>query len=264
MTVYAKEKASFLREAIDSMLNQTIKPSEFILVCDGQLTKELNNTISNYSNNEIFKIIRLKSNQGSGPASAKGVLACNTEWIARLDSDDIALPNRIEKQFEQIKKNPKIDIIGTNVIEFLNENNKTVEHKVILPSNDKEIRTYNARRCPFRTSAIMFKKNLILEAGNYRSFYRVEDYDAFTRMIERSTESSNIQEYLTRMRIDKNYFKRRGGLKLARSIIRLKNEMLRRRQSSVKDWVVSVPPQIIVCLMPNFARDLVYRKMLRS
>ena len=94
MTVYYKEKAEFLRVAIDSMLNQTIKPAEFVLVEDGPLTDELYATIAEYKKNPIFKMITLKENQGSGPASAAGVLACAKEWIARLDSDDYSVPER--------------------------------------------------------------------------------------------------------------------------------------------------------------------------
>ena len=106
MTVYYKEKAKFLKEAIDSMLSQTVTPSEFVLVEDGPLTDELYSTIKQYEKNPVFKIIKLEENQGSGPASAAGVLACSNEWIARLDSDDYSVPERIEKQFNLLEQNP--------------------------------------------------------------------------------------------------------------------------------------------------------------
>ncbi len=263
MTVYIKEKAECLKAAIDSMLNQTVKSSEFVLVEDGPLTEELNKLIDEYEKNPVFKIIRLKDNQGSGPASAAGVLACSNEWIARLDSDDYSVSNRIEKQFAELENDPELDVIGANIIEIETENQNN-QQKVILPEKNDEIRKFTGRRCPFRTSAILFKKEIVLKAGNYRAFHRVEDYDMFARIVASGAKCMNVQEFLSYMRIDKDYYKRRGGMKLARSIMKLKKEIRRLGLASIKDQMISVPIQVIVCLMPNGARDLFYRKALRG
>lgn len=263
MTVYYKEKAEFLREAIDSMLNQTVKPAEFVLVEDGPLTDKLYKAIAKYKKNPIFKIVTLKENKGSGPASAAGVLACTKEWIARLDSDDYSVPERIEKQFALLDKNPKLNVIGTNIIEIETENPKN-QQKVILPAENDEIRKFTGRRCPFRTSAILFKKEIVLEAGNYRAFHRVEDYDMFARLVAKGAVCANVQEFLSYMRIDKDYYKRRGGMKIAKSIVKLKKEIRKMGLSTMKDWIISVPIQVCVSLMPNSMRDLFYRKVLRG
>lgn len=263
MTVYHKERADYLKVAIESMLNQTIKPAEFVLVEDGPLTEELYSIIGKYVSNPIFKIITLKENRGSGPASAIGVSTCSNDWIARLDSDDYSVPNRIEKQFKLLKQNPKLNVIGANIIEIETENPKN-QQKVILPEHNDEIRKYTGRRCPFRTSAILFKKDIVLKAGNYRAFHRVEDYDMFARLIANNAVCANVQDYLTYMRIDKNYYKRRGGIKLAKSIIKLKREIYKLGLANLKDWIISVPIQVTVCLMPNSLRDLFYRKVLRG
>ena len=263
MTVYAKEKAEFLREAIDSMLNQTVKPAEFVLVEDGPLTDELYKAIAEYKKNPIFKVVTLKENQGSGPASAAGVLACSNEWIARLDSDDYSVPERIEKQFALLEKDADLAVIGANIIEIETENPDN-QQKVILPESDTEIRKFTGRRCPFRTSAILFKKDAVMNVGNYRAFHRVEDYDMFARLVASNVKCANVQEFLTYMRIDKDYYKRRGGMKLAKSIVRLKKEIRKLGLANVKDWIISVPIQVAVCLMPNSMRDLFYRKVLRG
>lgn len=263
MTVYYQEKAEFLREAIDSMLNQTVKPAEFVLVEDGPLTDELYAAIAEYEKNPIFKVITLKENQGSGPASAAGVLACSNEWIARLDSDDYSVSERIEKQFALLDKNPKLNVIGTNIIEIETENPKN-QQKVILPAENDEIRKFTGRRCPFRTSAILFKREIILEAGNYRAFHRVEDYDMFARLVAKGAVCANVQEFLSYMRIDRDYYKRRGGMKIAKSIVKLKKEIRKMGLSTTKDWIISVPIQVCVSLMPNSMRDLFYRKVLRG
>lgn len=263
MTVYYKEKAEFLREAIDSMLNQTVKPAEFVLVEDGPLTDELYAAIAEYKKNPIFKVITLKENQGSGPASAAGVMACTKEWIARLDSDDYSVPERIEKQFDVYLDDRKLEVIGANIIEIETDNPKN-QQKVILPEKDAQIRKFTGRRCPFRTSAILFKREAVMKAGNYRAFHRVEDYDMFARLVASGAKSANVQDFLTYMRIDKDYYKRRGGMKLAKSIVRLKKEIHKLGLANINDWIVSVPIQVVVCLMPNGMRDLFYRKVLRG
>lgn len=263
MTVYSKEKAEFLREAIDSMLNQTVKPTEFVLVEDGPLTEELYAAIAEYKKNPILKLITLKENQGSGPASAAGVLACTKEWIARLDSDDYSVPERIEKQFDAYLSDRELQVIGANIIEIETDNPKN-QQKVILPEKDAEIRKFTGRRCPFRTSAILFKREAVMKAGNYRAFHRVEDYDMFARLVASNVKCANVQEFLTYMRIDKDYYKRRGGMKLAKSIVRLKKEIRKLGLVNINDWIVSVPIQVVVCLMPNGLRDLFYRKVLRG
>jgi len=263
MTVYIKEKAEYLKAAIDSMLNQTVKLSEFVLVEDGPLTEELNKLINEYEKNPIFKIIKLKENQGSGPASAAGVLACSNEWIARLDSDDYSVSNRIEKQFAELEKDPELDVIGANIIEIETENQNN-QQKVILPEKNDKIRKFTGRRCPFRTSAILFKKEIVLKAGNYRAFHRVEDYDMFARIVASGAKCMNVQEFLSYMRIDKDYYKRRGGMKLARSIMKLKKEIRKLGLASIKDQIISVPAQVIICICPNSVRDVFYKNVLRG
>lgn len=263
MTVYSKEKAEFFARGIDSMLNQTVKPTEFVLVEDGPLTEELYAAIAEYKKNPIFKVISLKENQGSGLASAAGVLACSKEWIARFDSDDYSVPERIRKQFDVYLGDRELEVIGSNIIEIETDNPKN-QQKVILPEKDAEIRKFTGRRCPFRTSAILFKREAVMKAGNYRVFHRVEDYDIFARLVASNVKCANVQEFLTYMRIDKDYYKRRGGIKLAKSIIELKKEIRKMGLSTTKDWIISVPIQVCVSLMPNSMRDLFYRKVLRG
>ncbi len=263
MTVYYKEKAEFLREAIDSMLNQTVKPAEFVLVEDGPLTDELYATIAEYKKNPIFKIIILEKNQGLGLALKRGINECSNELIARMDSDDYSRSDRIEKQLQILEKDPTLDIIGSNVDEFTG-NYTNVKCRVILPETNDEIIGFSKKRCPFRHPSLLYKKQAVLNAGNYRHYYLFEDYDIYIRMIRSGAKSYNIQEPLTCMRISDDFFKRRGGFKYAKSIIKFKTEQLTTGYFSLLDYLISMPAHVAVCLMPNFARDLVYKKLLRK
>ena len=263
MSVYYKEKPEFFLDAIKCMLGQTVKPAEFVIVCDGKLTPGLDAVLTRYESNKIFKIIRLSKNVGLGPALERGIHECSNELIARMDSDDYSVPERIEKQMEELVKNPALDIIGSNVEEFCDSIDNIVSH-VILPEDNERIVKFSKKRCPFRHPSLLYRKSAVLKAGNYREYYLFEDYDIYVRMIRSGAISKNIQEPLTYMRISKDFYKRRGGVKYVKSIIRFKKEQFRVGYFTFGDFLISTVPHVIVCLMPNFARDLIYRKLLRK
>lgn len=133
-----------------------------------------------------------------------------------------------------------------------------------MPETDEEIKKFARRRNPFGHPSVMLRKSKVLEAGNYRSYYLVEDYDMWIRMIEHGAKCYNFQEILVFMRISEDFYKRRGGLKYLKSILKFKKEQLHNGFYSKKDFVISSCAHIIMCLMPNKIRDLLYRKVLRK
>ena len=227
MSVYYKERPEWLRESIESILNQTIMTNDFVIVKDGKLTKELNDIISEYYKKypDILNIIELENNVGLGPALAIGVKACKNELIARMDSDDISIKERCEKQLNKYKEDPELDIVGSSIAEFIDNTNNIQAYR-ILPETDEEIKEFARRRNPFGHPSVMLRKSKVLEAGNYRSYYLVEDYDMWIRMIEHGAKCYNFQEILVFMRISEEFYKRRGGLKYLKSILKFKKEQL--------------------------------------
>ena len=264
MSVYWKEKSNFLDFAIKSMLDQTVKPSEFVIIEDGELTPELYDIINKYTIKypNLFRPIQLSHNVGLGPALRRGIKECSNELIARMDSDDYCKPNRIERQLEMIQTDPKLGMVGTNVEEFENNPENIISH-VVLPETNEQIVKYSKTRCPFRHPSLLYKKSAVLKAKNYREFYLCEDYDLYVRMIRSGCKCYNIQEPLTYMRISPDFYKRRGGVKYMRTILNFKNEQLRLGYFSRLDYIKSVIPHIVVCLMPNAFRDYTYRHLLR-
>ena len=265
MSVYYKENPEWLKISIDSMLNQTILPSEFVLVEDGPLTEELDKVIEKYEKKykNLFKIVKLKTNQGLGPALKRGVENCTNEYIARMDSDDYSDPKRIEKELLIFHKHPELGMVGTNVAEFI-DTTKNIISCVILPETNDEIIKFSKKRNPFRHPSVLFKKSAVLKAGNYREYYLCEDYDMWLRMIRTGCQCYNIQEVLTYMRINKDFYKRRGGWKYLKSINRFKKEQVKVGYFTKAEYIKSIVPHAIVCLIPNFMRDIIYKKLLRK
>ena len=265
MSVYYKENPEWLRQSIESMLNQTIITNDFVIIKDGKLTNELDEVISEYYEKypDIFHIIELESNVGLGSALAIGVEECKNELIARMDSDDISIKDRCERQLEKFREQPELDVIGSNIAEFIDDINNVQAYR-ILPQTDEEIKKFARRRNPFGHPSVMLKKSKVLEAGNYRSYYLVEDYDMCVRMIENGANCYNIEEILVFMRISEDFYKRRGGIKYLNSILKFKKEQFNNGFYSKKDFIVSSFAHIVMCLIPNKMRDLLYRKVLRK
>ena len=128
MSVYDKEKPEYLKQSIESMLNQTVKPEQFVVVEDGALNKSLSDIIDKYKAdfNELFTIVKLQVNGGLGNALNQGLKACRNELVARMDSDDISLPRRCEKELKLFLDNPELSIVGTNIDEFWDNPNEII------------------------------------------------------------------------------------------------------------------------------------------
>ena len=265
MSVYYKESPDCLKESIDSALKQSVPCSEFVIVKDGPLTDELDKVIDEYVKEYqgLFNVVSLEKNKGLGLALKEGVLQCHNELIARFDSDDISVESRCEKQLEEFKKNPNLDMIGSNHIEFIDTIDNISSYKK-LPVTDEEIKKYARRRNPFSHSALMYKKSKVLEAGNYRSYYYLEDYDLWVRMIQNDCVCENIDEYLSYVRVSKDLYKRRGGIKYLKSILKFKKELYKNGFYSFKDYIISSGTHMIVCLMPGSIRQFTYKKLLRK
>ncbi|MBQ4504408.1 MAG: glycosyltransferase, partial [Firmicutes bacterium] len=149
MSVYHKESPGFLRASMQSMFNQTIPPSDFVLVCDGPLTEALDAVISSFQAeySTTLQVIRLEKNMGLGSALNEGLTHCKYEYIARMDSDDIALPHRIAKQHLAIRATGA-DIISGTVAEFDQvPGDKNTCRK--LPDQHDQIREFAKKRNPF-------------------------------------------------------------------------------------------------------------------
>ena len=265
MSVYYKENPEWFRESIESMMNQTVRTNDFVIVKDGKLTNELDEVISEYCKKypDIFNIVELEKNMGLGLALATGILKCKNELVARMDSDDYSVPERCEKQLKKFNEDESLDIIGSCIAEFIDDINNVKAYRV-LPEKHKEILKYAKRRNPFGHPSVMFKKSKLLEAGNYRSYYLVEDYDMWIRMIENGCTCYNFKDIFVYMRISDDFYKRRGGSRYLKSMLKFKKEQYKKGFFSRKDYLISSGAHIFMCIIPNRCRNILYKKFLRK
>lgn len=266
MSVYKKEKPEYLDRSIRSILDQTIKPADFVIVKDGPLTKELDVVIEKYveDNPSLFQIVALEKNRGLGPALATGIQKAKYELVARMDSDDISALTRCEEELDVFERHPELGVVGTFEAEFVDDPSEVVSiHRV--PEQSDSIYIFMKRRCALLHPTVMYKKDAVISSGNYRSVQLYEDYDLFARMVfEHEIKSYNIQKPLYYIRISDDFYKRRGGVKYARTVLKFKYSMLKKGYMSITDFVISGVGQACVCMLPNIIRKTIYMKLLRK
>ena len=263
MTVYKKEKPYNLRKSLLTSYHQTIKPTEIVLVCDGELTQELYDEIEQIKSKiPILKVYQLPSNVGSGPASCFGVEKCNTNLIARMDSDDYCVKTRFEKQIKAFERNPNLIMVGTNIL----EKNTEFTALKIVPEMTAEIIEYSKFRNPFNNPSSMMRKDYILKVGNYREFRYLEDYDLTMRLIHDNPtkEFLNIPEPLVVMQTDDSSYLRRGGLLYIKTEFFLQVDFFRRGYLTKYELCRNIFIRNIVRLFPNSIRKLIYKKKMRE
>ncbi len=213
MSVYYKENPKFFRQAVESIINQTVKPSEVVIVKDGPLTESLelecNKLLQEYSG--YVRFIQLEKNVGLGIALQNGVLECRYDLIARMDTDDISKEDRFEKQLKVFTENPNITICGGFIEEF-SDSLQHIEGVRRVPLDQISIYKFAKRRNPFNHMTVMFKREAVLAAGNYQPFLLLEDYYLWYRLIKKKCSMINVPDILVSVRADKRMFERRGGV----------------------------------------------------
>ena len=264
MSVYYKEKPENLKEAMNSIWNQSVKTDDFVLVCDGKLTKELDQVIEEMvQNHKELNVVQLKENVGLGKALNLGLKYCKHELVARMDSDDISRQDRCERQIRVFEVNSEISICSGTVEEFTNDIT-VINARRVLPENNSKIVEFAKKRNPFNHPCVMYKKSEVEKAGGYRDFYLLEDYYLWIRMIQSGCVGYNIQEPLLWMRGGADMYKRRAGLKYGISQVKLFWYMRKTNFIGNYGFIKSVVQRMIVSLVPNKLRQNVFKLFLRN
>ena len=265
MSVYAKEKPEYLRLSIESMMNQTVPTDDFVLVCDGPLTLELDATIAELQQKygAIIRTVRFEKNGGLGHALQVGVKECHNDLIARMDSDDISRPYRCEKELEVFAAHPELSIVG-GVIEEFSTTPEVVDAKRVVPETSEKIVAFSKKRNPFNHPSVMYRKKDVLRAGNYSDVRYMQDYYLWVDMLIAGMKGYNIQEPLVWMRADSNLFKRRSGKLYVEIQVNLFKKMYVAGYITYPQYLKSSAIRVCSASAPNWLRKIMFKKVLRK
>jgi len=262
MAIYYGVEPEHLLLAAHSVFHQTLQPSELIIVVDGVIDWKLEDIVIQISSIGEVRVLRLSENVGPGAARHAGIQLANSEIVAIMDSDDICVSSRFEKQYKKLTSG-EIHIVGAWIREF---SDVTADRSTlrVLPETHSALVHYAKRRSPMNNVTIMFYKNSYFTAGGYSSMRSFEDYDLFVRMILSGSQFYNVQEVLVEVRGGSQMFSRRGGLRQ----IGLESSMLFRFYKcgfySLKDLLINLCLRTTMRLLPNFIRKGIYTTFLRK
>lgn len=265
MSVYEKEDPKYLKMSIDSMLNQSLFPNEIVIVKDGRLTYELNEVIEKYQAcyPNLFIVVTLAENVGLGLALNEGLKACSNELVARMDTDDISVPERCEIQVSEFIKNRELSILGSNIDEFYDDPKQIVSTRVV-PTSHIDIVKFSKRRNPFNHPTVMYKKSEVLKCGGYGNYRRNQDLDLFVRMLNSGCIAANINKPLVLFRANKDNFKRRKSWGKCKSYVGMVYKFWKEGYSSLLDLIIVTVSQLIVFVAPVSFLEWLSNKFLRK
>ncbi|MDE7327323.1 MAG: glycosyltransferase [Lachnospiraceae bacterium] len=265
MCVYRRDNPIWFDKAIHSVIDQTIKPKEIVLVVDGIVPSGIESIIQKYvqdSSGIVFRVVRLKKNQGHGIARRRSVMACSTGIIALMDADDISNNQRFEQQLKKMT-DTNSEIVGGDISEFVTDENNIESYRKV-PVSDKDIKKYMKKRCPMNQVTVMFKKDVYVRAGGYRDWYCEEDYYLWLRMAEKGAVFANTGTVLVNVRVGTKMYKRRGGLKYFLSEAKLQGYMWKHHFIGFWRCTLNIFLRFIVqILVPNHVRGWIYKKFAR-
>lgn len=261
MSLYIKEKPEYLKKAVDSMLNQTVKPDEIVIVEDGPLTDALYAVLDEYGD-KITRVYNEK-NLGLGLALNVGLKVCRNDLVARMDTDDISKPERCEKQLKRFEERPELAIVGAWVDEFTVSPEQIVSTRAV-PTDSDAIYNFAKKRSAFNHPAVMYRKSAVLAQGGYADLRRNQDVDLFGRMLYAGNKAENIGEALLWFRSNDDLAKRRKSWENTWSYIDTIRRFWKMGYSSFGDYAMIAVAQTGMYLMPVKVQHWVYKKFLRN
>ena len=261
MSLYKKEHPEFLRLALDSMINQTVKPDEIVLVEDGPLTDELYKVVEEYT--PYLTIVVNEKNLGLGLALNEGLKMCRNELVARMDTDDISKPDRCEKQLKRFEEKPELAIVGTFIEEFVETKENVISERRV-PTDSRSIYEFAKRRSAFNHPSVMYRKSAIMKEGGYHDLKRNQDVDLFGRMMFHGFLAENIDEALLWFRSSDELAARRKSWENTKSYIATIRKFWKMGYASFPDFALVAAAQMGMYIMPARLQNWVYRCFLRG
>ena len=264
ISTYAGDDPGYLREAFLSTVHkQTRPPAEVVLVQDGPVPPELSEVIGELAEGSPVPVrhVVMDANVGLGPALDRGLEACRHEIVARMDADDVSLPERFERQLPVIEAGA--DIVGSGLLEF-GESADDVVGRRTPPTDPDEIRRVVRFRDPFNHPTVVYRRSAVQAAGGYSDMALMEDYLLFTRMVEGGARPANLPDALVCYRVGAGAYARRGGRALLRSELALQRRFRELGITTRGEYARNVLVRGGYRLVPEGLRRMAYRALIAN
>lgn len=264
LPVYNGDSAEFLLRAYrSSVMEQTLPPSEVVLVQDGPVSAPIVSAIAELDKSTPvpLKIVILPENRGLAEALTAGLAECAFDVVARIDADDVSEPNRFTVQLDLIAQG--YELVGSGLREFTEtEAGEQLGVRRIPPTDPEEIGAYARFHDPFNHPSVVYTKAAVDKAGGYQPLGMMEDYWLFARMLAGGVRAINSPEALVRYRVSSGAYKRRGGLKLLKSEWMLQRAFRASGFTSRAQFARNIVVRGGYRLVPEWVRRRAYRTLI--
>ena len=259
MSLYKNDQLKYVMFAIESILNQSYRYFDFFIQYDGYIQQDVDLYLSKLNDKRI-KIQKRSENLGLAHSLndlLNIVMPQGYEYIARMDADDISLPNRFECQLKYFEEHPEVECLGSWAIEIKSDGSEYYR-KQMPETHDVCREMFRKRDCMIHPT-VMFRRSYIEKAGFYSlDTYFGEDTMMWAQGFKAGCRFANVPEYLFKFRLDDNFFERRRGWKHAKGIFILRhrvNKML--NYDLMADfWALAYAA---AKMMPKFILNIIYK-----
>jgi len=255
MSVYQAERPDYLCTALDSLAAQTLRATEVVLVEDGPLPDELHSVIAAFRDTLNIQSVRLPQNVGLAGALNAGLAHCRQELVARMDSDDISLPQRFERQVSFMTEHPEIAASSAALDEF--DEDGTVFSSRTLPLAHEELVEFARRRSPLSHAVAIFRKSAVLAVGGYPPFKRSQDVALWSLLISRGYRLANLPDTLFMVRAGAA-FMRRNGLRSLHQEFAVIRYQRRIGFLSRRDMLRNLGVRFVLAIVPQTVKKQLY------
>lgn len=262
MPVYRGDDAAHFAKAFTSSVGeQTARPAQVVLVQDGPVGDDLAAAIDRVVAESPVPVTHhvIDENVGLARALDAGLVLCEHEIVARMDADDISLPERFARQLPVMERG--VDLVGTGMFEFLDDGGAIVARRTPRTGHD-EISRYARFHDPFSHPTVMYRRSAVERAGGYQPLGLMEDYWLFARMIHDGASVENLADPLVMYRVGAGAYARRGGRAQWRSELELQRALRRIRFTSRWEYVRNVTVRGVYRFVPERVRKVAYRRLI--
>ena len=261
-SIYKNDKAEYLIKSVDSILNQTFSNFTYFIGVDGPIGSDLRNVIDSITDDRIV-IIENEENKGLASILNDLLEKCKEgdfDYIARMDSDDIATQNRFELQIDHLEQNADVDALG-GAINEIDENGNERDKITRYPCTPKECRAFFAKRNPLAHPTVMFRSSFFEKAGwQYPTdFVRNEDTRLWHEGFKHGCVIANISEVVLNFRMtDSMFTQRRNGREFAKSQLELRKMIAKDLRYGMMAYIYAYAMYLLM-ISPSWILKIAYK-----
>ena len=263
MSVYHADNSALFKKAVDSLLNQTVIPTEIIIVLDGPVGAEINEVLNNLiEENNVIKVIKIEENMGLAYARKLAINAASNELIAVMDSDDVCVKDRFEVQIRELSDG-KTDVVGGWIEEFnVHPGDQGFIRKTPIEYDD--IYRLGKWRNPINHVTLMFKKSSYKKIGGYSELLANEDWEMISRMLVNGIIVRSIPQVLVHVRGGSNMIARRRSSRQFWGEMKAFRLMYKCNYLNLSHLIANVSLRTVIRVLPVSFTAFLYKYVLRK